>query len=115
MGIAIYSLGLCCLLVVSTTTLHSRSTHLALYTMIDPSLEEVHAWGYQECLPHQAAVIETAAVLAGLTESDANGDVTLSLPENGVVTSVMKLLEGIPDPVRKRAVLEAVLQKGGLH
>lgn len=83
--------------------------------MTDPSIEEVHAWGYQECLPHQAAVIETAAVLAGLTGAQTEVEGDLSLPEQGVVTSLLKLLEGIPDPGRKKAVLEAVLKKGGLH
>ena len=38
---------------------------------VDPSRDEVHGWGYQECLPHQAAVVDAAAALAGLTPTGA--------------------------------------------
>lgn len=83
----------------------------------DPYLPEVKSWGYQECLPHQAAIIDVAAAINGLDGLDAlslkrKADETLALsrPEMGVYNSLKVLLSAIKDPERKKAILQVLTE-----
>jgi len=86
----------------------------------DPYLDEVKSWGYQECLPHQAAIIDVAVAINGLDnlslkrkaddEAIECGKQFLSRPEIGVYTSLKGLLSAIKNPERKKAILEALTE-----
>jgi acetoin utilization deacetylase AcuC-like enzyme len=85
--------------------------------VVDPYLEEVKLWGYQECQPHQAAVVDAVAAMLGLgAEADASSSssstfATLSTQEKVVVNAIRGVLSGISDPSRRAAVLEEVLKQ----
>jgi hypothetical protein len=78
----------------------------------DPYLPEVKSWGYQECLPHQAAIIDVAVAINGLDalslKRKADETLALSRPEMGVYNSLKGLLSAIKDPERKKAILQAL-------
>lgn len=77
----------------------------------DSYVAECRAKGYQGLQVHQAAVVDTAATLAGLnqpvTVSPHGG---LTALENSMAKNISVLLKGIPDPARKRAILESLLR-----
>lgn len=77
----------------------------------DPYLEEVKLWGYQECLPHQAAIIDAVAALNNLDSLSINEDIPnglLSSSEKGVHDLIRSILSGIQNPDRKKAILLAL-------
>ena len=77
----------------------------------DPYLEEVKSWGYQECLPHQAAIIDAVAALNNLDSLSINEDIPnglLSSSEKGVHDLIRSILSGIQNPDRKKAILLAL-------
>jgi hypothetical protein len=71
----------------------------------DPSLLEVHAWGYQELQLHQAAVVDRVATDLGLTSDAvvANADTLAKLTE---------LLRGVPSEDRAALFSQAVAALG---
>ena len=79
----------------------------------DPYLQEVKSWGYQECLPHQAAVIDAVVAINNLDSSstchDSNG-LTLSAPERGMHDMIKNLLLAVKDPERRSAILQALMK-----
>jgi acetoin utilization deacetylase AcuC-like enzyme len=105
----------------------------------DPYLKEVKKWGYQDCQPHQAAVVDAVAAIldlntaAAATTTDAaasasaavNGTATTaaavtsgssptvlqSLQEKVAVKAIHGILSGISDVGRRKAVLAAALEQ----
>lgn len=84
-------------------------------------MPEVRSWGYQECLPHQAAIIDFAVAINGLEASSSSKDAAtadaltcgtqlLSRPEMGMYNSLKGLLSAVKDPERKRAILQALTE-----
>ena len=80
----------------------------------DPYLEEVKSWGYQECLPHQAAIIDAVAALNNLDSLSNNENIPnglLSSSEKGIHDVMQKILSGIKNPDRKKAILLALAKE----
>ena len=80
----------------------------------DPYLEEVKLWGYQECLPHQAAIIDAVAALNNLDSLSNNENIPnglLSSSEKGIHDVMQKILSGIKNPDRKKAILLALAKE----
>lgn len=77
--------------------------------VVDSYLTEAHMWGYQACLPHQAALIDAISSLHGLnrtTESvDCSSVKELSQFENDVAISLNYLLSTV-DESKRVAVIE---------
>lgn len=73
----------------------------------DPYLEEIQNRGYQSCQPHQKALIDAVAAMAGL-EVPPEDDADFSLHEKSLITSMRHFLKTIPES-RHRALLSAVL------
>ena len=63
----------------------------------DPSLHEVHGWGYQELQVHQAAVVDGVAATLGLSRAE-----DLSSRESEVVSQLAALLRDVPADRRSR-------------
>lgn len=80
----------------------------------DPYLTEVKSWGYQECLPHQAAVIDAVVLRHGLSLSspslNSSSSSQLSPPELGVSYIIEKVLSSVQEPERREAILKSLLQ-----
>lgn len=78
----------------------------------DPYLQEVEAWGYQECLPHQAAIIDTVVAMNSLdpTASTSVDNFPLSAPEIGISNVIKSLLSVVKDPSRRKAILLALAE-----
>ena len=81
------------------------------------SLDEVHGWGYQECLPHQAAVVDAAAALAGVAQGTSLDSGWLSdqgwtETERTVMREMRQILDDqILDPTRKQAILHEIMNQ----
>jgi len=78
----------------------------------DPYLEEIRNRGYQECQPHQKALVDSVALLSGIDDSSspilnpcADG---LSPFELSVAKSLQSILNTIPKD-RHKAVIETLL------
>lgn len=88
---------------------------------VDHSYGDVHEWGYQELQPHQAAVVDAAAALAGLSSGGpplgAGESERLSAQEARVASAMSELLgqvqgnagSGVDVADRRRAVLQHLL------
>lgn len=84
------------------------------------SLDEVHGWGYQDCLPHQAAVVDAAAVLAGISSSQDTSmdsgwliDQGWTETERTAIREMMQLLDScqVENPTRKQAILQELMNQ----
>ena len=64
---------------------------------VDPSLHEVHGWGYQDLQVHQAAVVDGIASRLGLTETEE-----LNSAESEILDRLTTLLKDIPEVRRSR-------------
>ena len=78
----------------------------------------MHGWGYQECLPHQAAVVDAAAALAGLCQDTSldSGWLTdqqgWSDTERTVLREMRQLLDDqVVDSSRKQAILQEMMNQ----
>jgi hypothetical protein len=81
--------------------------------VVDPYLLEVKSWGYQECLPHQAAIVDAVVAITGLDSKDNSagttvGTVSLFGSEMGMYTTIKSLLSSVKDPERKKVILQAL-------
>lgn len=79
----------------------------------DPYLKEVKLWGYQECMPHQAAVIDAVAALNDLHSFSPSTDHLdgLSFSEKGVHDVIKGFLAAIKNPDSRKAILLALAQE----
>lgn len=69
--------------------------------VVDPSLSEVHSWGYQDLQLHQAAVVDKVARLVGLSAESE---------EDRVARVVSSILESVSAD-RRADVLKSVAEK----
>jgi acetoin utilization deacetylase AcuC-like enzyme len=83
--------------------------------VIDPYLSEVKSWGYQDCLPHQAAIIDAVNATHGLglglglnVSNPHSGNPQLSTSELGIYDIIDKVLSSISDADRRAAILLAL-------
>lgn len=78
--------------------------------VVDPYLEEVKSLGYQECLPHQAAIIDAAVVSHGLRHRRdlPNSPSSLSQTELGVLDIIKNVLSVVGDVDRKAVIIRAL-------
>ena len=85
--------------------------------MFSQSLDEVHGWGYQDCLPHQAAVVDAAAVLAGISQDTSMDsgwllDQGWTDTERTAIREMKQLLDSqIENPNRKQAILQELMNQ----
>jgi len=70
----------------------------------DPYLEEIQNRGYQACQPHQKALIDAVAALAGLTATDDSSLEGLSPFEKSVSTALQRILDTVSKDRRKSIV-----------
>lgn len=102
-----------CALAVIETLVGKRSA------VDDPYLEEAQSWGYQALQAHQAALINKVAALHSLqsrlgtgaaTEDNVEGQerVEETLADLEVIRQVQALIDAIPDPERRRLVLQSI-------
>lgn len=80
--------------------------------VVDPYLDEIRQRGYQDLQPHQAALVDAAASLAGLSKTAApTPSAELSPHEQTTTTSLKHVLESmVQEPARQRAILSALLE-----
>lgn len=74
--------------------------------LVDPYLEEVQGWGYQELQEHQRRVVDAAAALHGLGPAADTGVDGLSCDEAGIARAMAGLLAALPEE-RRAVVAEA--------
>lgn len=81
----------------------------------DPYLEEAQSWGYQALQAHQAALINKVAALHNLSPvataevgAEEQGRIDDSVADLEVVKQVQALIDAIPDPERRRLVLQSI-------
>jgi hypothetical protein len=71
----------------------------------DPYLHEANLWGYQSCLPHQAALIDAVASLHGFNAGrGGSNDGELSQAEYEVSNAIGHLLGMIPENRRGHVI-----------
>ena len=76
----------------------------------DSYVDECRAKGYQGLQVHQAAVVDTAATLAGLKSIvKGTSEDGLTALEASMAKNISVLLEGITDPSRRRVIIESLL------
>ena len=80
--------------------------------VVDPYLTEVQGWAYQDCQPHQAAVVDAVAALVGLPSAAPVGSALEAhgQKEARLAGAVRALLDrsGL-DTVQQKAVLSSLL------
>jgi len=71
--------------------------------VVDPYLCEVNQWGYQDVQPHQEAVINAAAALAGLyPDSDTKSN------NVNIAAAAIKLILSSVDEAQRKAILDEI-------
>ena len=80
----------------------------------DPYLSEVRSWGYQDCLPHQAALIDAVALRHNLNlptpSLNSSSSPHLTASEIGVSYILRKVLSAVHEPERRDAILKSLMQ-----
>lgn len=79
----------------------------------DPYLDEIQCRGYQACQPHQTALINAVASIAGLNVSDSETDSSLTPFENGISSAIENIIKTVDRSSARRAILEALLRAEG--
>lgn len=93
-----------CALAVIETLVGESETYKSIS---DPFLEEVRDWGYQECQPHQAQLIEFVAKnhnLSALGADSICGESMLATKEESIQIAIFELLRSVT-PQNRRLVL----------
>jgi len=74
--------------------------------VIDHNLPEVNRWGYQDCQPHQAFLINTIADLHDINSLTVDPPIEDS--DSRLVADLQMLLDAVPDAGRRQHILQSL-------
>lgn len=78
--------------------------------VVDSYLDECKAKGYQNCQIHQAAIVDTVALLLELPAEHKPAN-KLTVIETGLLKSIQSILNSIKDPTRREIIVKELLHE----